>query len=65
MKPRNAWCDEPDPFTPQLTVYETGPESIDTGLLDASGNKIFRRQLAAKIGFDLTPTPPRKRRIRS
>jgi hypothetical protein len=63
MKPRNAWCDEPDPFTPPLTVYETAPEAVDTGLLDASGAKIFRRPLASKIGFDLTPPATRKRRI--
>lgn len=64
-KTKNAWCDEPDPFCPPLTVYETAPESVDTGLLDAHGTKIFRRPLVGRIGFDMTPRPPRKQRIRS
>lgn len=66
MKPRSAWSDEPDPFCPPLTVYETAPESVDTGLVDASGTKIFRRQLATKVGFDLSARPARAtKRIRA
>jgi len=64
-KTKSAWYDEPDPFCPPLTVYETAPEAIDTGLLDASGAKIYRRPLMGRIGFDLTPTPQRKRRTRA
>jgi hypothetical protein len=65
-KPRAAWCDEPDAFCPPLTVYETAPETVDTGLLDAVGTKIFRRPIVGRIGFDLTPRPaqaPKRRRI--
>lgn len=65
-KIRAAWCDEPDPFCPPLTVYETAPATVDTGLVDASGVRIFRRPLMSRIGFDLTPRPQpqRQRRIR-
>lgn len=65
IEPRSAWCDEPDPFCPPLTVYEAERGAIDTGLLDASGSKIYRRPLEGRIGFDLTPrrtAPPQKRR---
>lgn len=63
---RTAWCDEPDPFCPPLTVYEAAPEGpVDTGLLDARGTKIFRRQSPTRMGFDLTPRPVGKKRMRS
>lgn len=64
-KARNAWCDEPDAFCPPLTVYETAPATVDTGLVDASGTKIFRRPPVVRIGFDLTPKPQPKRRTRA
>lgn len=54
-KTKTAWCDEPDAFCPPLTVYETAPANIDTGLLDASGAKIFRRPLVNRIGFEMPP----------
>lgn len=60
-KPRNAWSDEPDPFCPPLTVYEAPQEAVDTGLYDPSGTKIYRRPLAAQLGFDLS----RKTRTRA
>lgn len=50
MSVKAAWCDEPDPFLPALTVYEL-EDATDTGLLDADGNKIVRRR--GPIGFDL------------
>lgn len=65
-KTRSAWHDDPDPFCPPLTVYETAPETVDTGIVDAAGTKIFRRPLVGRIGFDLTPKPAqRNQRIRS
>lgn len=50
-----AWFDGDQPFTPALTVYEPTPAPIDTGLLDAAGTKIFRRQTPETIGFVLAP----------
>ena len=51
----NAWNDDGEPFVPSLTVYESAPESVDTGLLDINGTKIFRRPAAPfRIGFDLS-----------
>jgi hypothetical protein len=64
-KTKSAWCDEPDAFCPPLTVYETAPETVDTGLLDASGTKIFRRPLVGRIGFDMTPRSQSQRNRRT
>jgi hypothetical protein len=54
-KPK-LWLDEDTPFVPNLTVYETAPEPVDTGLLDASGTKIFRTPQREPVGFDLRRT---------
>lgn len=57
MKPQKPlnWFGDEQPFCPQLTVYETAPEPIDTGLVGADGTKLFRRSEPLSIGFDLTP----------
>ena len=34
-----------------ITVYEEAPEAVDTGLLDASGAKLYRVPYRAPIGF--------------
>ena len=47
------WRDDDEPFCPDLTVYESEPKPIDTGLLNASGTKIFRNPKTIVIGFDL------------
>jgi len=52
-RPR-AWFDDDQPFLPGLVVYETAPETVDTGLLDAGGTKIFRRPRITPIGFDIS-----------
>lgn len=50
-RPRASWCEDEvsyeNPFCPSLEV--DGPGETDTGLVDASGNPIFRLQ--APIGF--------------
>lgn len=48
------WWDDDKPFVPNLTVYEPETAPIETGLLDAQGNKIMRRSERPQIGFDLT-----------
>lgn len=52
-KPRAQW-DDFERWSPPITIYETPPEAIDTGLLDASGTKIFRHTEISPIGFDLS-----------
>jgi hypothetical protein len=52
-KPLAAW-DEDRAWDPPITVYETVSEPVFTGVLDATGTKIFRRPIAGPIGFDLT-----------
>lgn len=54
QKPRASWNDEPDPWCPQLTVYESEGGETDTGLLGPDGTKIMRRASRGPIGFDLT-----------
>lgn len=49
-----AFFDDERPWCPDLVVYEDAPEPIDTGILDASGTKIFRRPERRRIGFDLS-----------
>jgi hypothetical protein len=51
-KLRNSYDDD-QPWCPPLTVYEPVVEPIDTGVFDASGNKIFRRNERPAIGFHL------------
>lgn len=52
-KQRNDWLDQDTPFLPSLTVYETTPEPVDTGLLNADGTKLYRRPETGRLGFDL------------
>lgn len=51
-KPRNSFDDD-QPWCPPLTVYEEAQEPIDTGIIDATGTKIFRRAERMPIGFHL------------
>lgn len=55
MKKPRLFLEDDQPFCPALTVYENDTESVDTGLLDANGVKIFRQPQRQRIGFDLTP----------
>ena len=45
-RPRSGWDDE-HPMLEAKTVHE--PEPIDTGLLDADGNRIYR--VMSPVGF--------------
>lgn len=51
-RPKNEWYDS-TPFVPDLRVFEDDNTPTETGLLDASGDKIFRQPKRLKIGFDL------------
>lgn len=48
--PKASW-DEPEPHRPALTVYETEDQPISTGLLDATGTKLYRVRERIKMGF--------------
>jgi hypothetical protein len=41
-------------------IYWSEPERIDTGLLNARGEPIYRQPIRLKVGFDLRP---RNRRL--
>jgi hypothetical protein len=43
------------PWFPDIRVFEEEQSAVDTGLLDGSGAKIYRRPMREPIGFDLTP----------
>lgn len=52
-RPVRAWVSEthsPE-VLPSCTVYETDPDPIDTGLLDANGARLYRVNVRDRIGF--------------
>lgn len=52
---RALWCADDvwfdDSFCPSIDVHEPDYISIDTGLVDADGNRIMGRPYRAPIGF--------------
>lgn len=48
--PKASW-EEHERHLPSLTVYETEERPIDTGLLDATGTKLYRVRDRIKMGF--------------
>lgn len=53
-RPRSTWCEELDMDVPDpapLTVYEPDDGAEPTGILDASGNELWRIEEREPIGF--------------
>lgn len=50
---KNEWNDA-TPFLPNLQVFEEATAPVETGLLDATGAKLFKQPERIKIGFDLS-----------
>lgn len=48
--PKSHWSDDA-PLIRDITVYEAEDKPHDTGLLDASGTKLYRVEERIKMGF--------------
>jgi hypothetical protein len=49
-RPRADWEDQ-EPVIPELHVYEPEDATIDTGLVDAHGVKLYRVPVKIPFGF--------------
>lgn len=57
-RPPKLWRTEDGEFwaeRPTLTVWESDPAPIDTGLLDASGTRLYRTPDRQPMGFRTGP----------